>query len=69
MADSKFEGRKIFDPRDGKMKLSNNPALIFNDLVHRNELVGVKDREALSYKAFIIAMADLCEKEEDTGGE
>jgi hypothetical protein len=31
-----FESRFIIDPRDGNLKLTNNPALLIHDIIKRN---------------------------------
>ena len=54
-----IEGVSIFDPRDGKYKVSDNPALIMLDLITRGTIKTSANPENL--ETFIKKAADFCD--------
>jgi hypothetical protein len=52
------EGIKVFDPRDGEMKVSGNPALILRDLITRHNTLRLDRKDENT----IIDLANYCDE-------
>ena len=55
------QGLKIFDPRDGTYKQSNNPALVLNDLIERFGIIYDLAQKP-NWVEFVKQMADFCDE-------
>ncbi|MFA7521270.1 hypothetical protein [Shewanella sp.] len=67
MFEAKVEGKMIFDPRDCQMKISDNPALIFADLVIKQPMLVSRyanEGNNVEFWDFIREMATWCEEQD-----